>query len=354
MSRRFPVFFLIDVSESMVGEPIQQVEEGLANIIKELKMDPFALETVWVSIIVFAGQAKTLVPLQEIVSFYPPRFPIGSGTSLSQGLGQLMFELRRNIVKTTLERKGDWKPIVFLFTDGFPTDDTRGAITEWQNNWKHNVNMITIALGDQTDIGLLGQLTDNVLFFNDNKNSSYKEFFRWISASIKSNSIGVEQNPNHFDLMDLDEGILSRADLNKDLSNQHYVDDNYVVIAAKCQNTKRPYLMKYRKIKDQSELMWGAKGMYKLVGAFQIDQSYYDLSYIDLPGESRKGPRINTEKLIGAPTCPCCGNQVAFALCQCGGVHCIDIHTVNTCPWCGNEGRYGIGEGGFNVDRTQG
>src|SRR5690606_37368085 len=134
--RRLPIFFLIDISESMVGEPIQQVEEGLANIIQALKTDPYAIETVWVSIIVFAGQPKTLVPLQEIINFYPPRFPIGGGTSLSKGLGHLMYELRSNIVKTTYEQKGDWKPIVFLFTDGVPTDDATSAIAEWKQNWQ--------------------------------------------------------------------------------------------------------------------------------------------------------------------------------------------------------------------------
>ena len=79
--RKLPIYFLIDVSESMVGEQIQFVEDGMATIIKAIKHDPHAIETVWVSIIVFAGQAKTLVPLQEIVSFYPPKFPIGGGTS---------------------------------------------------------------------------------------------------------------------------------------------------------------------------------------------------------------------------------------------------------------------------------
>lgn len=44
--RRLPIYFLIDVSESMIGEPIEQVQEGIATIIKELKSDPFALETV--------------------------------------------------------------------------------------------------------------------------------------------------------------------------------------------------------------------------------------------------------------------------------------------------------------------
>jgi uncharacterized protein YegL len=33
-----------------------------------------------------------------------------------------MYELRKNQVLTTPEKKGDWKPIVFLFTDGSPSD----------------------------------------------------------------------------------------------------------------------------------------------------------------------------------------------------------------------------------------
>ena len=146
--RRLPIYFLIDISESMVGEPIQQVEEGLATIIQTLKTDPNAIETVWLSVIVFAGKPKTIVPLQELINFYPPKFPIGSGTSLSKGLGHLMYELRKNIVKTTAEVKGDWKPIVFLFTDGVPTDETKTAITEWKQNWQRTANLVAISFGD--------------------------------------------------------------------------------------------------------------------------------------------------------------------------------------------------------------
>jgi uncharacterized protein YegL len=160
----------------MVGEQIQQVEEGIATIIKNLKADPHSIETVWVSILVFAGQAKTIVPLQEIVNFYPPKFPIGSGTSLSKGLGHLMFELRSNLVKTTYDRKGDWKPIVFLFTDGIPTDDTTIAIAEWKQNWARTANLVAISFGDETNTHTLGQLTENVLLFKNTDASSYKHF----------------------------------------------------------------------------------------------------------------------------------------------------------------------------------
>ena len=64
--RRLPIYFLVDVSESMVGEPIQQVEDGMRTIIQELRTDPYALETACVSNCIcrqgknFVGTNRTL------------------------------------------------------------------------------------------------------------------------------------------------------------------------------------------------------------------------------------------------------------------------------------------------------
>ncbi|MBL0237903.1 MAG: VWA domain-containing protein [Saprospiraceae bacterium] len=349
--RRLPIYFLIDISESMVGDQIQQVEEGMATIIKAIKQDPYAIETVWISIIVFAGQAKTLVPLQEVVSFYPPRFPIGSGTSLSKGLGHLMFELRKNIVKTTMETKGDWKPIVFLFTDGTPTDDTTIAINEWKLNWQRTANLIAISFGDNANINLLGQLTENVLMFNNSNPDDYTKFFKWVTDSIKTSSISVENNQSGFEMAKLDGETISKIDLTKNQTPQQLVDDNFVVLAAKCQNTKRPYLMKYRKILTPSNLggLDFQTKAYRLVGGFQVDNTYAELS-----DESNTYFKVNSDELIGAPSCPCCGNQFGFAMCRCEKIHCIGDEEVSICPWCGNQGTYASGEGGFDVNRTQG
>lgn len=349
--RRLPIYFLIDISESMVGEPIQQVEEGLATIIQTLKTDPNAIETVWLSVIVFAGKPKTIVPLQELINFYPPKFPIGSGTSLSKGLGHLMYELRKNIVKTTAEVKGDWKPIVFLFTDGVPTDETKTAITEWKQNWQRTANLVAISFGDETDTRLLSELTENVLHFKNTDSNAYKQFFKWITDSIKTSSESVENSSSGFELAKFDGDTISKIDLTKSNNSKTYVDNNFVVLSAKCQNTKRPYLIKYKKKVSQNN--FGGIELdtlsYRLVGAFQVDNSYYELS--DNSNESLK---INTEELIGAPTCPCCGNQYAFAVCGCGKIHCIGEDEINTCPWCGNKASYGFGEGGMDVSRTQG
>jgi uncharacterized protein YegL len=349
--RRLPIYFLIDVSESMVGDPILQVEEGLSTIIQTLKIDPHAIETVWLSIIIFAGQARTLVPLQEISTFYPPKFPIGSGTSLSKGLGHLMFELRKNIVKTTADSKGDWKPIVFLLTDGVPTDETKMAISEWRQNWQRSANLVAISFGNETDAHLLSELTDTVLQFESTGADSYKQFFKWVTDSIKTSSVSVENNTSGFELAKLDGEIISKIDLSKSKSPIQLVDNNFVVLSAKCQNSKRPYLIKYKKKVTNTE--FGGIDFdtltYRLVGAFQVDNSYFELSE-----NINSDNKINTEELFGAPSCPCCGNQFAFAVCSCGKLHCIGEDNENTCPWCGNTGTYGNRNGGFDVNRTQG
>lgn len=347
--RRLPIYFLIDVSESMVGDQIQLVEDGMATIIKAIKQDPHAIETVWVSIIVFAGQAKTLVPLQEIVSFYPPKFPIGGGTSLSKGLGHLMFELRKNTVKTTFEQKGDWKPIVFLFTDGVPTDDSKTVLAEWKQNWAKTANLVAISFGEETDTKILGELTENVLHFKNSTEEDYKKFFKWVTDSIKTSSISVENNSSGFELAKIDNDTISKIDLEKAPRPNLYVDTNFVVLAGKCQNTKRPYLMKYRKFIQPSGFSDLQTKAYRLVGGFQVDTTYFELC-----DETSVEAKVSSDELIGAPACPCCGNQFGFAMCACGKIHCIGDEGVSTCPWCGNQGSYGAGEGGFDVGRTLG
>lgn len=84
--RRLPIYFLVDVSESMVGEPIQRVQDGMRTIVQGLRTDPYALETAYVSVIAFAGKAMSISPLTELYKFYPPTFPIGGGTALGTAL----------------------------------------------------------------------------------------------------------------------------------------------------------------------------------------------------------------------------------------------------------------------------
>lgn len=347
--RRLPIYFLVDVSESMVGDPIKQVEDGMRMIVQELRTDPYALETAYISVIAFAGKAKCVSPLTELYKFYPPIFPIGGGTSVGGVLEFLMDDMDKTLVKTTAEQKGDWKPIVFLFTDGNPTDNPSNAFMRWNNNYRGKANIVAISIGDNVNTQLLGQISDNVLRLNKTDEISFKAFFKWVTASIKATSVSVS------DVGDDDVKLAPMAGINLekvDASKPCVVDENFVVLLGRCSNTKNLYLVKYAKHLSDIEGLedLNIKGTdFKLVGAYPIDEETYN-ELCD--GKSNRN--INTMSLRGVPTCPCCGNQLGVVVCDCGNIMCSDGHTT-ACPWCGMEGSLGeIAEGGMNITRGRG
>ncbi len=349
--RRLPIYFLIDVSESMVGEPIEQVQNGMATIIKELRTDPYALETVYISIIAFAGKAKKISPLTELYNFYPPKLPIGGGTSLGAALDFLMRDLDTSVQKTTADTKGDWKPIVFLFTDGNPTDEYEKTFERWNQKYRRSVNLIVISLGDNANMNTFGKITENVLLLKNTDAESFKNFFKWVTASIKTSSVSVSEfNSDELKLAPVKDDNLVKIDLEKQQPAK--IDDNFVVILAKCQTTKQQYLIKYKKqlIASGFDFMPNAKVLsYRLAGTYPLDSSYAELS----DGRQAVG-KINTNSLYGFPTCPCCGNQYGFSTCSCGGIHCADENPRQTCPWCGQSADYSLGSGDMDVARTRG
>jgi len=347
--RRLPIYFLIDVSESMVGEPIEQVQDGMAAIVKELRTDPYALETVYISIIAFAGKAKKIFPLTELYNFYPPKLPIGGGTSLGVALDYLMNDLDNSVQKTTVEVKGDWKPIVFLVTDGNPTDEYEKAFDRWNQKYRRRVNLIAISLGDNANMNIFGRITDNILLLKNTNAESFKSFFKWVTASIKTSSVSVsEYNSDELQLAPIKDDNLVKIDLEKHFPVK--IDDNFVVILAKCQTTQQQYLIKYKRQLIDSDFIPNSKVLsYRLAGTFPLDSIYSELS----DGRQAVG-KVNTGELYGFPTCPCCGNQFGFSTCMCGGIHCADEKPRQTCPWCGQTAEYGLGGDNFDVARTRG
>lgn len=331
----------------MVGEPIRHLEEGMRQIIQELRSDPYALETVFVSIIAFAGKAEVIAPLTELYMFYPPVFPIGGGTSLRAALDMLMDRIDSEVQKTTLEKKGDWKPIVFLFTDGNPTDNFDEAADRWNRRYRSSCQLVAVSIGDNTDTSVLGRITDTVMSLKTTDAESFRKFFKWVTATVKTTSQSV--NDTSDDTLKL--APTSGINLEKvDHTRAHHVDENFAVLRARCQTTGKDYLVKYARHVDKLEGFgmegFGAVG-FRLVGGFPIDRERYERL------SDGKGSKINTMELRGVPSCPHCGNQI-LASCECGNLFCVGESNINKCPWCGLEGMLGSDEGGQDINRTVG
>ena len=345
--RRLPIFFILDCSESMVGENLQKMNEGLQTIVNDLKKDPHALETAWISVIAFAGIAKTVVPLVEAASFYPPRLPIGGGTSLGAALRELTTQIDLQVRKTTAERKGDWKPVVWLLTDGHPTDDVMPEIQRWKAQYAGRVNLIAIGMGSGADLNILRQLTDKVLLFNDAKESDFTQFITWITASVSAHSRSVGESagaspalPTTGSVVRLAKGDVARA-----------YDETCITLTGRCSRSRRPYLMKYeRPAVNLSSLDFKLNiNGFNLAGCYPVDEDYFAWS-----DESAFALQVNTADLHGVPGCPHCGNASAFALCTCGRLLCINGPDDVICPWCDKGLSFSQQEGDSNFDVNRG
>lgn len=346
--RRLPIYLLIDISESMAGENLRMMQDGLEQLVRTLRTDPYALETAHLSIIGFAGKPRTLTPLVELVQFYPPRLPIGSGTSLGAAMNHMMDEIEHNVRRTTAETRGDWRPIVFLMTDGKPTDDIEPALARWTKEFAGRVTLVGIGVGRHASLAALRRFTETVFSLEIGASTDFRRFIDWISRSVSSQSRSVSANrDNAVNLAKIDVDIMKKIE---DIARAAIVDEDFVILAGKCQTTKLPYLVKYERFAPALNVP-GLKSPenYHLAGVYPAEQDYFDLS-----DERALARTIDTGRLIGAPGCPHCGNRFGLAMCGCGQIMCVSGPGAAVCPTCGRELDMQASEGDFEVGRARG
>jgi len=175
----------------MTGEPIEAVKNGVQMMVHSLRQNPQAIETAFVSIITFDSEAKQLIPLTDLASFQTVDLKAAGTTALGAALSLLADKLENEVTKTTLEQKGDWKPIVFIMTDGVPTDDWQAGFQKLKAVKKGLI--VGCAAGNNADDKVLKEIADQVVRLSNTDADSIGKFFQWVSASIATTSTKVEE-----------------------------------------------------------------------------------------------------------------------------------------------------------------
>ena len=196
--RRLPVYLLLDTSGSMKGEPIQAVNVGLQSLISSLRKDPHAIDSVHVSIVTFDREVKEFLPLTELadIQLTEVTCPESGPTHLGEALEFLFKKVEKEVIVTSKEQKGDWMPLLFIMTDGKPSDLQKFRLMAAKIKHMPFGNVIACGAGPKAKEEYLRQLTSNVAMLDTMDSASFQAYFKWVSDVVNqgSKSAGISDN----------------------------------------------------------------------------------------------------------------------------------------------------------------
>ncbi len=190
MNRRLLAYFLLDTSGSMRGEPIAALNNGFNGLISMLRSDPQAMDSLHINVVTFDREVNNLIPLVDLASFHPVEIkcPDSGPTHTGQALEMIYDLVNKDLIKGSSDRKGDWKPLLFVFTDGKPSDLQKYREMMPKIKSLDFGVIVGCAAGPKAEVSFLQELTNNVVKLDTTDASTLTTFFQWVSSSIEMGS----------------------------------------------------------------------------------------------------------------------------------------------------------------------
>ena len=123
---RCPCILLLDVSGSMNGRPINELNAGLVTFRDELLADPLALKRVELGIVTF-GPVHVEQPFTSAANFFPPILFAQGDTPMGAAITKALDMVEERKREYRANGISYYRPWIFLITDGAPTDEWQAA-----------------------------------------------------------------------------------------------------------------------------------------------------------------------------------------------------------------------------------
>jgi uncharacterized protein YegL len=178
---RCPCLLLLDVSGSMRGQPITELNAGLTTLKAELASDALAMKRVEIGFITF-GPIQT-EPFQSAGSFYPPTLSAQGDTPMGAAIRQGLDLVRQRKDEYRANGISYYRPWVFLITDGGPTDEWQSAAAAVHEG-EASKAFAFFAIGVQgANMETLKQISVREPQMLDGL--KFRELFSWLSGSLR-------------------------------------------------------------------------------------------------------------------------------------------------------------------------
>ena len=190
---RVPVCLCLDVSGSMMGNPIDELNRGVRLFYDAIKDDEVALYSAEVSIVTFGGKSASCIIDFASLELQPnPPYLSASGmTPMGEAVNPALDLLEQR--KKEYRDKGVdyYQPWLVLMTDGEPNGDSQ----ELQTAIMRTSNMVNskkltvfpIGIGTGADMNTLAKFSPNRSPLKL-QGLKFKEFFEWLSKSVSKTS----------------------------------------------------------------------------------------------------------------------------------------------------------------------
>ena len=189
-AHRVPVTLCLDVSGSMSGDPIAELNKGVGHFFEALRSDPVANASAEVAVVAFADRAEVMLYFQSLDRVpSPPVLSTGSQvgflTNLGAGARLAMSILESRKKQYKIAGVDYFQPFMILMTDGQPTSKEHISVAPQpcELEARRNLTVIPIGIGSAADMKVLAMFSKKRPPLRL-KGLQFAEFFQWLSKSV--------------------------------------------------------------------------------------------------------------------------------------------------------------------------
>ena len=177
---------VLDVSGSMGGSPIQELNKGLQDFYEEISNDPTTSQRLEVALVTFSNVITTIQSPALVENFTMPTLTASGSTATVNAVREAidLVAARKAWYKTTNQTY--YRPWIILMTDGEPdrNQDVDVLAQQIRQDTANKTYMfLPIGVGENANMSILAKIQGDIPAMKL-QGTKFSSFFKWLSASM--------------------------------------------------------------------------------------------------------------------------------------------------------------------------